>query len=161
MNKEKDPQQSIIERVKEALENSPEALSHWVTLSDQYLKAAADLTKDEWALIEAYFKRDVKAFGEQYDKSQTEEIDSQVFNDLIANSIWEQLAEITDRTQLEWREVFDDLQHHGVYEAGEIVGLGVLQCEQCHHQTRHSRVDVIAPCTQCGHRYFSRRPYPV
>ncbi|OOF10947.1 MULTISPECIES: zinc ribbon-containing protein [Salinivibrio] len=161
MNKEKDTQQSIIERVKDALENSPESLARWVELSEQYLKAAADLTKDEWALIEAYFKRDVKAFGAQYDKSQADEIDSEVFNDLIADTIWEQLAEITDRTQLEWREVFDDLQHQGVYEAGEIVGLGILQCEQCQHQTRHNRVDVIHPCVKCGHRFFTRRAYPA
>ncbi len=26
--------------------------------------------------------------------------------------------------QLEWREVFEDLNHHGVYHSGEVVGLG-------------------------------------
>ena len=34
---------------------------------------------------------------------------------VIKESIWQQLADITDKTQLEWREVFQDLNHHGVY----------------------------------------------
>ncbi len=44
-----------------------------------------------------------------------------------------ELVDITDKTQLEWREVFQDLNHHGVYHSGEAVGLGNLVCEKCHH----------------------------
>ncbi|MDI5677483.1 hypothetical protein MJL30_38810, partial [Salmonella enterica subsp. enterica serovar Anatum] len=42
----------------------------------------------------------------------------------IKESLWQELADITDKTQLEWREVFQDLNHHGVYHSGEVVGLG-------------------------------------
>lgn len=43
---------------------------------------------------------------------------------VIKESLWQELADITDKTQLEWREVFRDLNHHGVYHSGEVVGLG-------------------------------------
>ena len=43
---------------------------------------------------------------------------------VIKESLWRELADITDKTQLEWREVFQDLNHHGVYHSGEVVGLG-------------------------------------
>lgn len=161
MTDKKRDYQEMFERIREALAHSPEELSRWVELSEKYLSAARDMTKDELALIEAYFKRDVQEFGQQYDDAKDSEEQQGLFNDLISNSIWEQLAEITDKTQLEWREVMADIQHHGIYEAGELVGLGVLQCENCQHQTPHSHVDVLHPCVKCGHRFFSRRAYPA
>ncbi len=58
-----------------------------------------------------------------YEESLKEESDS-VFMRVIKESLWQELADITDKTQLEWREVFQDLNHHGVYHSGEVVGLG-------------------------------------
>ncbi len=66
-----------------------------------------------------------------YEESLKEESDS-VFMRVIKESLWQELADITDKTQLEWREVFQDLNHHGVYHSGEVVGLGNLVCEKCH-----------------------------
>ena len=63
-----------------------------------------------------------------YEESLKEESDS-VFMRVIKESLWQELADITDKTQLEWREVFRDLNHHGVYHSGEVVGLGNLVCE--------------------------------
>ncbi len=60
-----------------------------------------------------------------YEESLKEESDS-VFMRVIKESLWQELADITDKTQLEWREVFQDLNHHGVYHSGEVVGLGNL-----------------------------------
>lgn len=54
------------------------------------------------------------------------------FMRVIKESLWRELADIKDKTQLEWREVFQDLNHHGVYHSGEVVGLGRLVCEKCH-----------------------------
>lgn len=59
-----------------------------------------------------------------YEESLKEESDS-VFMRVIKESLWQELADITDKTQLEWREVFQDLNHHGVYHSGEVVGLGI------------------------------------
>ncbi len=146
MSGQKREYQVIVDRISEALKNSPEELQRWVELSEKYLNAASDMTKDELALIEAYFKRDVQTFGEGYQTAKDgDEVVSGAFKDLIADSLWQQLAEITDRTQLEWREVLEDIHHHGVYQAGEVVGLGILICEQCGNRIEHNHVGIIEP----------------
>lgn len=68
-------------------------------------------------------RRDLEEFALSYQESRDELQDS-VFMRVIKESIWQQLADITDKTQLEWREVFQDLNHHGVYHSGEVVGFG-------------------------------------
>ncbi len=44
-----------------------------------------------------------------YEESLKEESDS-VFMRVIKESLWQELADITDKTQLEWREVFQGPQ---------------------------------------------------
>lgn len=166
MSEQKAQYRLFIQRVRDALERSPEELQRWVELSERYFNAASEMTKDELALIEAYFKRDVQTFSERYQLSDSQlpeehEEDGQLFRDLIANSLWEQLAEITDKTQLEWRDVLRDIQHQGVYQSGEVVGLGILICEKCGHQTEHCHVEVLKPCNKCGCKAFSRKALPV
>lgn len=80
----------------------------------------------------AAVKRDLEEFARSYEESHEDESDS-VFMRVIKESLWQELADITDKTQLEWREVFQDLNHHGVYHSGEVVGLGNLVCEKCHY----------------------------
>ena len=62
-------------------------------------------------------------------------------------------------TALEWREVFQDLSHHGVYHSGEVVGLGNLVCEKCHYHLPVYTPDVLPRCPKCGHDQFQRRPF--
>ncbi|WP_028023640.1 zinc ribbon-containing protein [Enterovibrio calviensis] len=161
MTEQKTEYKLLAQRISDALKHSPEELKRWLELSERYFDAASDMTKDELALIEAYFKRDVQAFSEQYNESEGRADDGELFKSLIANTLWEQLAEITDKTQLEWHEVLKDIQHHGVYSAGEVVGLGILVCETCGNQTEHSHVGVLIPCTKCGNSQFSRKAYPA
>lgn len=161
MSFEKEHYKLFIARVREALKESPNELRRWAQLSDRYFKAASDMTKDELALIEAFFKRDVQTFSEQYNQDDRHSDDAQLFRSLIANSVWELLAEITDKTQLEWSEVLRDIEHHGIYKAGEVVGLGILKCEKCGHQTEHCHVGVLAPCVECGSKRFSRKAFPA
>ncbi|PMN71755.1 zinc ribbon-containing protein [Enterovibrio norvegicus] len=161
MSEQKAEYKLIVQRVSDALKHSPEELQRWVDLSERYFEAASDMTKDELALIEAYFKRDVQEFSEQYNASEDRADDGELFKSLIANTLWEQLAEITDKTQLEWREVLKDIQHHGVYQSGEVVGLGILSCEKCGNQTEHSHVGVLTNCIKCGSKHFSCKAYPA
>ena len=65
---------------------------------------------------------------------------------VIKESLWQELADITDKTQLEWRGGFQDLNHHGVYHSGEVVGLGNLVCEKCHHHIAVYTPEVLPLC---------------
>jgi len=54
-------------------------------------------------------------------------------------------------------ELFDDLEHQGLYEAGEVIGLGTLVCDECGHKTTYNHPTVIIPCIKCNHTGFSRQ----
>jgi hypothetical protein len=104
------------------------------------------------ALVSAYVKSDLKEFAENYEESK-----NSPFSLMIADSIWQGLLEITDRTKVEWVELFDDLEHQGLYEAGEVIGLGVLVCDECGHKTEYNHPTEIIPCSKCGCTGFSRQ----
>ena len=89
------------------------------------MNEAEDLTRDEVRQVTQAVRRDLEEFARSYQESRDEFTDS-VFMRVIKESLWQELADITDKTQLEWREVFKDVSHHGVYHSGEVVGLGNL-----------------------------------
>ncbi len=153
MPKRKASYEEMIEDVVDNLKHSPEELQHVLEKSGQVVEAANDMTKDEMALISAYVKSDLKEFAENYEESK-----SGPFYLMIANSIWQGLLDITDKTKVEWVELFQDLEHQSVYSSGEMIGLGILVCEQCGHKTEYNHPTTISPCTKCGHNTFSRQP---
>ncbi|WP_411907263.1 zinc ribbon-containing protein, partial [Salmonella enterica] len=113
------------------------------------------LTRTEVDELTRAVRRDLEEFAMSYEESQ----DDSVFLRVITESLWQELADITDKTQLEWREVFQDLNHHGVYHSGEVVGLGHLVCEKCHYHLAGYTPDVLPLCPKCGHDQFQRRPF--
>ncbi len=144
---------AMLKDVVATLKNSPQELSHVVEQSTKVIAAANDLTKDELALISAYVKSDLKAFADSYEESK-----SGPFYLTLANSIWQGLLDITDRTKVEWMELAADLEHQGLYQTGDMIGLGILVCEQCGHKTQYSHPTEITACSECGNHHFSRLP---
>ncbi|MDO6708438.1 zinc ribbon-containing protein [Photobacterium sp. 1_MG-2023] len=157
MGKQKAAYESMLEEMTETLKHSPEELKHWIETTEKYREAASDMTKDELALIRQYLKRDVQEFGQNVQESPAPFSESPFYH-LVSETIWRGLAEVTDKTQLEWVEVMDDLKHRGVYQAGEIVGLGHLVCEKCGHHEQYTHVRTIEPCVKCGGTQFTRQP---
>lgn len=96
-------------------------------------------------------RRDLEEFARSYDES--------VFLRMIKERLWQRLADITDRTQLEWKEVFKDVSHHGVYHSGEVFGLGNLACERCHHTLAFYTPETLPLCPYCGFDEFHRQPF--
>ena len=157
MTKQQKHYEAVLEKVTEALKHSPAYIKSDLKTTELYGKAASDMTKDELSLVEAYVKSDLKTFTEEV-KSSSQPFSESPFYKLVSESIWKNLAEITDKTQLEWIEVMEDIQHKGVYQAGELVGLGNLVCEQCGHTQMITHVTRIEPCVKCGCKQFSRLP---
>ncbi|WP_264874991.1 zinc ribbon-containing protein [Vibrio agarivorans] len=153
MPKRKAGYEEIVENAIETIKHSPEELNHVLERSGEYLDAANDMTKDELALISAYVKSDLKEFADNYEESK-----GSPFSLMIADSIWQGLLEITDRTKVEWVELFADLEHQGLYQAGDMIGLGILMCENCAHKVQYNHPTVISPCPNCGKMAFSRQP---
>ena len=74
-----------------------------------YLEAG-DLTQDELALIAEYVKRDLGNYDEGRKDEQVEE---SAFMLALKDTAWSWLADVTDRTQVEWQELADELEHKG------------------------------------------------
>ncbi len=145
--------ESLLRTLSDSLENGPESLKTWVKTLEEYGTAASDLTKDEWAIVTAYLKSDLKAF-EKESESYTDEVKHGV----LAETLWQRLALITDQSQVEWHELMNDFKHQGVYDAEEWIGFGDLVCEQCGRTLSITHMQKIEPCAQCGHQHFHRNP---
>lgn len=132
MNKVAQYYRELVASLSERLKNGERDIDELVASAERRLNEAEDLTRDEVRQVTQAVRRDLEEFARSYQESRDEFTDS-VFMRVIKESLWQELADITDKTQLEWREVFKDVSHHGVYHSGEVVGLGNLVCEQCHY----------------------------
>lgn len=158
MNKVAHFYRELVAALTERLRNGERDIDALVELARLRVAKTGELTRTEVDELMRAIRRDLEEFALSYSESQEEVTDS-VFMRVIKESIWQELADITDKTQLEWREVFQDLNHHGVYHSGEVVGLGNLVCEKCHFHLAVYTPDVLPLCPKCGHDQFQRRPF--
>lgn len=158
MNKVAQYYRELVASLTERLKNGERDIDSLVASAEKRLNEAGELTRDEVEKVTLAVRRDLEEFARSYQESRDEFTDS-VFMRVIKESLWQELADITDKTQLEWREVFKDVRHHGVYHSGEVVGLGNLVCEQCHHHLAFYTPEVLPLCPKCGHDQFQRRPF--
>ncbi|QIZ77581.1 zinc ribbon-containing protein [Ferrimonas lipolytica] len=126
--------------------------------SKTYLAMNQELSASELELVEQFLRRDLADYAERYAKEQFESEGDSIFTIGLENTVWRWLAEITDRSQLEWHELGDELRHRGTYEAGELVGLGELVCDNCHHSMSFFHPTLLPACPECDGVVFSRRP---
>ena len=158
MNKVAQYYRELVASLTERLKNGERDIDSLVASAEKRLNEAGELTRDEVEQVTLAVRRDLEEVARSYQESREEFTDS-VFMRVIKESLWQELADITDKTQLEWREVFKDVSHHGVYHSGEVVGLGNLVCEQCHHHMAFYTPEVLPLCPKCGHDQFQRRPF--
>lgn len=158
MNKVAHYYRELVASLSERLRNGERDIDALVEHARQQILQTGELTRTEVDDLIHAVRRDLEEFAVSYEESLEEESDS-VFMRVIKESVWQELADITDKTQLEWREVFQDLSHHGVYHSGEVVGLGNLVCEKCHFHLAVYTPDVLPLCPKCGHDQFQRRPF--
>ncbi|MEW7314068.1 zinc ribbon-containing protein [Buttiauxella gaviniae] len=158
MNKVAQFYRELVASLTERLRNGERDIDELVASARKRMNETGELTRTEVDEVTRAVRRDLEEFARSYNESQDEFTDS-VFMRVIKESIWQELVDITDKTQLEWREVFQDLNHHGVYHSGEVVGLGNLVCENCHFHLAIYTPDALPVCPKCGHNQFSRRPF--
>lgn len=158
MNKVAQFYRELVSTFSERLRSGERDIDALVEQARVKISQSGELTHREVETLTKAVRRDLEEFARSYEESQDELTDS-VFMRVIKESLWQELADITDKTQLEWREVFQDLNHHGVYHSGEVVGLGNLVCEKCHYHLAVYTPDVLPRCPKCGHDQFQRRPF--
>ncbi|KML68650.1 zinc ribbon-containing protein [Pectobacterium peruviense] len=158
MNKIARYYRELMASVTARLNDGERDLDSLVLSARKTLQESSELTQKEIEQIIQAVQRDLEEFGRSYSENQNEFTDS-VFMRVIKESLWQELADITDKTQLEWREIFKDVNHHGVYHSGEVVGLGNLVCENCHHHIAFYTPEVLPLCPKCSHDLFHRQPF--
>lgn len=127
-------------------------LSAFFDRSNSWWQAAKELTTDEFTHMSQLLKRDLAMFYHHY-KADMEESD---FVQAIKESAWQELAELTDKAQIEWQELEQDFRHDGIYHQGEWVGMGVIVCKSCQYKVTYVHPEQLAPCPQCGGNSFLR-----
>jgi len=135
MDKRRQGYEAFIAQLKKQWEETEafqgERLNRMIAKVQAYLEAAGDLTQDELALIAVLALKD---------------------------TAWSWLADVTDRTQVEWQELADELEHKGVYRAGDWVGLGVLVCDHCEWRHTVLHPEQLGTCPECGADEYHREP---
>lgn len=111
-----------------------------------YWKAGNDLTAYETSLFIETFRR---------------QSDEATLPSLWPETLWYELAQVTDKTQLEWQELQSDFLHQGVYVAGEEVGMAVYCCLSCGESVVFYHPGTLDECTCCGAKQFHRQGLPV
>jgi len=158
MNKVAQYYRELISSLTKRLEQGERDIDALVESARQRMNNRGELTRSEIDDVTRAVRRDLEEFARSYAEHE-EELSDSVFMRVIRQSLWKELADITDKSQLEWREVFQDLHHHGVYQSGEVVGLGNLVCENCQFTRAIYTPEVLTRCPECGHDQFQRQPF--
>lgn len=148
----------LVKSLTKQIEGGDRDIDKLITEAHQSLEDKHELTSDEIAQVTRAVRRDVKAFAASYSENPDSFGDS-VFMRVLKESLWQELAEITDKTQVEWRESFLDIENKGVYRSGELVGFGNLVCDNCHFGMAIYAPEVLSLCPECGHDRFHRKPF--
>ena len=120
--------------------------------SGEWFATATELSAEEFAQKSTFLKRDLSMFFHHYGQDMAESDYVQT----IKESVWKELADLTDKAQIEWQELAQDFRHEGTYEAGEWIGMGVIVCKNCHYKMAIVHPEEVPACPQCYGKTFLR-----
>ena len=157
---DKNPQyQGLFDKIYDWLRTASNAdkskVSQWVNKAEEFINAAEQLSVSEYQLSLTNFKQDLLAFYNQ----QKQDANNSLYLQSINEGMWQQLAHITDQTQIEWSELVDDFEHDGVYHSGDLIGFGRVSCEQCGHIIDITHASKLINCLECGSNKYNRQAF--
>ena len=161
MGKQKSRYQSLLESLSDwVLQSAKQDMLTMVDLVNQakaYLRAAEDLSLEEIYTLENYLLRVLKTFSQRL----SDDADNSLWWQNTKYGIWQTIARMSDRSKLEFFEMYEDVAHHGTYRAGELIAIGELICDKCGHSHQITGVQRIQSCIKCGANTFSRKASTV
>lgn len=119
-----------------------------------YVEAAENMSEEKVNQFTDNLKHDLHDF---YQQNQSQAKHS-IYLGLLNETLWSNLAQLTDKSQVEWAELVEDFEHDGIYKTGDIIGFGELVCQQCDAKIHIMHVSEVAPCAECGGESFIRLP---
>ena len=140
-----------LNEVKEIQKTKITALIKQATL---YAKAAEEMSEEKLSQFADNLSYDLHDF---YQQNQSQAKHS-IYLGLLNETLWANLAKLTDKSQVEWAELVDDFKHDGVYHRGDIIGFGEIACQHCQHTLTLMHASELGVCAQCGGETFTRLP---
>lgn len=119
-----------------------------------YAKAAEDMSEEKVNQFVDNLKHDLHDF---YQQNQSQ-VKHSTYLGLLNETLWSNLAQLTDKSQVEWAELIEDFEHDGIYKTGDIIGFGEIVCQQCDEKLHIMHVSEVPPCAKCGGESFIRLP---
>jgi DNA-binding ferritin-like protein (Dps family) len=144
-------------------------ISQWIEdTKDNELTNIVDVVEQAKAYLiaaEAIPEREVKQFidsfiydlNEFYRQNQRQANNS-LYLSLMNERFWQLLASMTDKSQVEWSELIEDFEHHGIYRVGDYIGFGELECQKCHQNLSITHLSMVSSCIECHGQKFIRHP---
>ena len=129
------------------------SLVSFVEQAKEYLLAAEALPEEKVSQFMSNLSYDVNEFYQQ----SKQEVQHSTYLGLLEETFWKDLAQITDKSQVEWSELPDEIKHHGNYKKGDIIGFGVLTCTKCQQKVEYFHQSVVIPCPNCQGTDFIRQ----
>ena len=129
-------------------------ITELLSQAKQYAIAAENMSEEKIQQFVDNMKYDLHDF---YILNKTQAEDS-LYLGLLNEALWDNLAKLTDKSQVEWAEIIEDFTHDGIYQSGDLIGFGELACEECDSLFTVSHYIEIIPCINCGHTTFTRTP---
>ena len=123
-----------------------------VNKSEALVIAAESLSEERCKQFIDSFAYDLHDFYAQY-KS---EVKHSLYLKLMQENFWRTLADITDKSQVEWVELQEDIVHRGEYQKGDVIGFGVLICKHCKDKLIVTHLTQVDECLLCGGQHFHR-----
>lgn len=158
MAKENPEYQSVFDKVYDWLQQAKKDevahIMNWVAKANEYIKAAEDISVNEYQLSVDDFKRDLFGF---YSANKQAEPQS-LYVKSLKEGMWQHLSHMTDQSQVEWSELVDDFEHDGVYKTGDAIGFGRLECQQCGQSVDILHASTVTSCITCSGNSFIRTP---
>lgn len=129
-------------------------ITELIKLAKLYAKAAERMSQEKVNQFTDNLKHDLYDF---YRQNQSQ-VQHSIYLGLLKENFWSNLAQLTDKSQVEWAELVEDFEHDGIYNVGDIIGFGELVCQQCDEKTHITHVSEVAECAKCGGENFTRLP---
>jgi hypothetical protein len=128
------------------------SLIDFVEQTKAVLFAAEQIPEQQVKQFMNNLRFDLDDFYQQYQS----DVKHSLYLNLLNESVWTNLSQITDKAQVEWAELQDDFEHDGKYQQGDFIGFGQLQCHQCQQIITYSHAATVSDCIGCGGNTFTR-----
>ena len=138
----------------EVKEEQTPRINELIQQAKLYAGAAETMSAEKLHQFSENLKYDLHEFY-QLNKAQAKH---SIYLGLLNEALWDNLAKLTDKSQVEWAELTEDFEHDGDYQSGDIIGFGELECQECNQTIHITHCSELSACANCGGEHFIRKP---